>query len=245
MSSLPYKGCCDHPMDNRAPALEASHLWANYPGGKRAALKDISFSVQPGTRVALVGPNGAGKSTILKAAAGLLPIDKGKLTLFGHAPGACQHQVVYLPQRGLIDWTFPINVRKLVLTGRYVHLGWLKRPSKKEHVQVDEALKLLHLSDIAERPIGQLSGGQQQRALLARALVHNAKLLLLDEPLNAVDQDTRNIVDSILDKLKKEGKTVVMATHDVGRHDNAFDDCFFLSNGERIDNPPGAPHTHD
>lgn len=245
MNPFPYTGSCSHPMDKQAPALEAINLSTDYPGGEKAALNAVCLNVTAGTRVALVGANGAGKSTLLKAAAGLLAIKKGRLRIFGHAPGACQHQVAYLPQRGLIDWTFPINVQKLVLTGRYVHLGWLKRPSKEDQILAEQALDLLKLKNLADRPIGQLSGGQQQRLLLARALVHDAQLLLLDEPLNAVDQETREIVTDTLDKLKADGKTVVMATHDLGRLENSFDQSFFLSEGKLIDTPPGAPHSHD
>jgi ABC-type Mn2+/Zn2+ transport system ATPase subunit len=193
-----------------------------------------------GARVALVGPNGAGKSTLLKAAAGLLPVLSGEIKIYGQPVGACHHRVAYLPQRGELDWRFPISLRRLVMTGRYVHLGWLRRPGAADWAVVDRVMAQLELSQLAERQIGQLSGGQQQRALLARALAQEADLWLLDEPLNAVDNDTRAIIASVLDELKKQEKTVITATHDLGRLERDFDRAVYLCEGEVVPPPPGA-----
>jgi ABC-type Mn2+/Zn2+ transport system ATPase subunit len=223
------------------PALEAKALSAGYEGSPdSAALRDVSLCVPVGARVALVGPNGAGKSTLLKTAAGLLPIRSGKITIYGQLVGACHHRVAYLPQRGELDWRFPISLRRLVMTGRYVHLGWLHRPAAHDWQVVDRMIAQLELSHLAQRQIGQLSGGQQQRALLARALAQEADLLLLDEPLNAVDNDTRAIIAEVLDELRQQQKTVVIATHDLGRLENEFDSAVYLCEGEVIPAPPGA-----
>src|SRR5204863_8950188 len=105
----------------------------------------------------------------------------------GLPAGGCRHRVAYLPQRAEVDWRFPVSLRGLVLAGRYVNLGWLRRPSRYDRAVAAAAIDRLGLSELADRQIGQLSGGQQQRALLARALAQQADLLLLDEPLNAVD----------------------------------------------------------
>lgn len=207
-------------------------------------VEGVSLRVERGARVALVGHNGAGKSTILKAAAGLLPVLAGELRLFGHAAGACRHQVAYLPQRSEIDWSFPVSVSAIVLSGRYVHLGWFRRPGRRDRERSREALALLGMAKLADRRIGELSGGQQQRVLLARALVHDADLFLLDEPLNAIDVETRAVVERVLENLRGEGKTVLMATHDLGRQESDFDEALYLSEGRRVEEPPGGLHAH-
>jgi manganese/zinc/iron transport system ATP- binding protein len=222
------------------PALLVRQLSAGHPGSEQPALESVSLTVPVGTRAALVGPNGAGKSTLLKAVAGLLPVRSGEIRIFGNPVGACHHRVAYLPQRGEIDWRFPISVRRLVLTGRYVHLGWLRRPGNGDWAIADAMLEQLGLTDLGERQIGQLSGGQQQRALLARALAQQADLLLLDEPLNAVDAETREVVARVLDTLRCQGKTFVVATHDLGRLEADFDQALYLSGGREVPAPPGA-----
>ena len=118
MIPILYGGLHQTTPVRNAPALEAQKVCAQYAGAAGLALQDVSLCVQPGTRVALVGPNGSGKSTLLKAAAGLLPIRSGRILLHGNLVGAAHTQVAYLPQRGELDWKFPISVRKLVLTGQ-------------------------------------------------------------------------------------------------------------------------------
>ncbi len=216
-----------------APALEVRDLCAAYPDARRLALKNVSLTVPIGARAALIGHNGAGKSTLLKVVAGLLPVKSGSVLIYGNPPGACHHRVAYLPQRGDIDWRFPITLRKLVMTGRYVHLGWLRRPTRRDWQIVDAVIDRLGLSDLRERQIGQLSGGQQQRAMLARALAQEADLLLLDEPLNAVDAKTRQTIVEVLDDLSARGKTIVMATHELATLDTDFDIAIDLSRGRR------------
>jgi manganese/zinc/iron transport system ATP- binding protein len=223
-----------------AAALEVHDLSVDYPGSSGPALRNIHLRVPVGARVALVGPNGAGKSTLLKAVAGLLPARSGNLLIYGNPVGACHHRVVYLPQRGDIDWRFPVSLRRLVLTGRYVHLGWLRRPGHHDREVVAGVIEQLGLSALAERQIGQLSGGQQQRALLARALAQEADLLLLDEPLNAVDADTRAVIAEVLSNLGRQAKTVVTATHDLGRLEADFDGALYLAGGREVSPPPGA-----
>ena len=217
-----------------APALEARCVSARYPGVDRLALDCVDLLVPAGQRVALVGPNGAGKSTFLKIAAGLLKIQSGTMSIYGSATAACDHRVAYLAQRGEIDWHFPVSVRKLVLTGRYAHLGWLRRPGRGDWDATDAALRRMRLDALAERQIGELSGGQQQRALLARALAQDADLLLLDEPLNAVDAETRAIVSETLRQLQEQGKTAIIATHDVDRLSHEYDQVVFLIDGKSV-----------
>ena len=175
--------------------------------------------------------NGAGKSTLLKAAAGLLPLASGILRVHGSPPGGCCHRVAYLAQRGDLDWRFPMTVRRLVLTGRYVHLGWFKRPGRLDYAIVNHTIELLQIGDLADRRISELSGGQQQRTLLARAMAQEADMLLLDEPMNAVDAQTRQVVREVLLKLAQAGKTIVVATHDALEIHVDFDEVVHLSCG--------------
>jgi ABC-type Mn2+/Zn2+ transport system ATPase subunit len=213
------------------PALQCVDVSVRYPRSDRPAVHDVTLSVPQGSRVALIGANGAGKSTLLKAAAGLLPLSSGTIRVHGSPPGGCCHRVAFLSQRGDLDWKFPMTVRRLVLTGRYVHLGWFKRPGQKDHEIVDRTLDLLQIRDLADRRIGELSGGQQQRTLLARAMAQEADMLLLDEPMNAVDAQTRQIVREVLRSLAKAGKTIVAATHDTHEIQMEFDEVIHLSCG--------------
>ncbi len=237
----PYSQQKSNPASPNELALDIHDLSVGYrSSGQTPALDHITLHVPAATRVALVGPNGAGKSTLLKAIVGLLPILSGDIKIFGQSISDCRQWVAYLPQRGDIDWRFPISLRKLVLSGRYVHLGWFKRPYAADWAIADQMINRLGLSDLAERQISQLSGGQQQRALLARALTQQADLLLLDEPLNAVDADTRAIISDVLNLLQQEGKTVIAATHDLGRLEADFDSALYLTDGHEVPPPPGA-----
>lgn len=222
-----------------APAVSATIRRAGYRGSPTPAIRNVGLNVPSGARVAFVGPNGAGKSTVLKAIAGLIP-HEGRIEVFGHAVNRCRHRAAYLPQRAEVDWRFPVSVERLVMAGRYVHLGWFGRPGRADHAAVAEALEVLRIADLAGRQIGDLSGGQQQRALLARALAQQADLLLLDEPLNAVDAATRQVIADVLDRVRAQGRTVLMATHDLGRLEADFDGALYLCEGSVVPPPPGA-----
>jgi ABC-type Mn2+/Zn2+ transport system ATPase subunit len=211
-----------------------------YPRTTRLALDALTCCVPIGIRMALVSPNGAGKSTFLKAVAGLLPCSGGTIQVYGQCVGVCHHRVAYLPQRSQIDWAFPISVQRFVLTGRYVHLGWLRWPGSHDHALVAATLDRLGLRGLATRQIGQLSGGQQQRALLARALVQEADLHLLDEPLTAVDMDTRALLSALFRELQRQGETLLVATHDQHQLEEDFDGALYLQDGRAIPPPPGA-----
>lgn len=217
-----------------AHALDITQLSVAYPGGERLALHEVDLHVPAGARVALVGANGSGKSTLLKTVAGLLRPQTGTIRIYGLPVGACHHRVAYLPQRSEVDWRFPVSLERLVLAGRFVHLGWLRLPAAADRRIVADVLALLGLSDLAARQIGELSGGQQQRALLARALVQEADLLLLDEPLSAVDARSREIIAAVLDDLRRRGKSALVATHHLDRLETEYDDAIALNEGRRV-----------
>jgi len=224
-------------------ALASDRLTVLYPGLSRPAIDDVTLRVQSGECVALTGDNGTGKSTLLRAAAGLIQPQQGTIRVFGCMAGHCQTRVSYLPQRGELAWHFPIDVDALVMTGRFVHLGWFRRPKREDHRLVEQALDRLGIRDLARTQIGQLSGGQQQRVLFARTLVHGAGLILLDEPSNAVDADTVEVILDVVAELAREGKAVLVATHDHARFHPRCDRMMRLQRGRLIaDAPCAAAH---
>ncbi|MCX6016652.1 MAG: metal ABC transporter ATP-binding protein [Chloroflexales bacterium] len=217
-----------------ADAVNIRNLRVVYDASQGDALNCTALDIPAGIRTALIGPNGAGKSTLLKTLAGLQPYNTGSVAIYGRPVRACHHRVAYLPQRGEIDWRFPITVRRFVMGGRYVHLGWLTNPQAYDDTLVVQTLQRLGLGSVADRRISDLSGGQQQRALLARAIVQEAELLLLDEPFNNVDPETRLLICTILDELQQLGRTAIVATHDLSRLSQEFDFIISLHAGAVI-----------
>jgi ABC-type Mn2+/Zn2+ transport system ATPase subunit len=215
-----------------AMALDVEGVSLRY--GSRDVVAGVSLAIPEGTLAALVGPNGAGKSTLLKAIAKLVPLAAGQIRIFGLPPGGCHHRTAYLPQRGDIDWNFPITVERLVLTGRYVHLGWLQRPRANDYAIVARVLDRLDMLPLARRPVSELSGGQQQRLLIARALAQGADLLLLDEPFNNLDATTRADLLELFRELRDAKKTLLIATHDFDQPSEQFDEVVSLNHGKRV-----------
>ena len=171
-----------HPDRHR---LEVDSLSVYY--GSLLALNGISFSITCGHTLALMGPNGAGKSTLIKALAGLIRPDSGKILWNGCPLHDTPGEIAYLPQRSDVDWSFPITVRALVEMGRYPSLGLWKKFGRHDRDIVEKSLHVLGMESLADRQISELSGGQQQRAFLARALAQEAHVLLLDEPFTGLD----------------------------------------------------------
>ncbi len=218
-----------------APTLELADVWVSYNGklaagngGPRHALEGVTFRVERGERVAVVGPNGAGKSTLFKVIAGTLRPDRGRVSIFGHGPDGhiC---IAYVPQRNQVDWRFPVTVEDVVMMGRVGQIGLLRRPGKADWATVHAALERVGAADLAHKQIGELSGGQQQRVFLARALAQEAELVLLDEPLNGLDVPTQNAIIGILDDLRGDGVTVLLATHDLDMAAERFDRIMLLN----------------
>lgn len=228
MATMHYGKVCVLPAVQGTPAVDIRGVTFQYPGAEKPALKDVSLTIQVGERVAMVGPNGAGKSTLIKLLASLETLQEGEITIHGHRVGECRHRVAYVPQRGDVDWRFPVTVHQVVMMGRYVHVGWLKRPRPEDHEAVAHAMELMGITDLADRQIGELSGGQQQRVMLARTLAHRADLLLLDEPLNNLDVVNQEMIFDVMDTLSTEGRTIVVTTHDLGALPMHFSRAVFL-----------------
>ena len=155
-------------MTAATPAIEVRDLTVSY--GPVPALLDVSATIPPGTLVGVIGPNGSGKSTLIKAILGFLKPDVGEVRVFGETLDRARGRVAYVPQRGSVDWDFPITVRDVALMGRYGHVPWWRDLSARDREIADETLGMVRMSEYADRQIGQLSGGQQQRVFMARAM---------------------------------------------------------------------------
>ena len=225
------------------PILDVQHITVRYNG--RIALDDITFHLHEGERIAVVGPNGAGKSTLFKVVAGVLQPNAGEVTIFGSRPlgHIC---IAYIPQRSQVDWNFPVSVADVVMMGRSAKLGPLNWPHKQDWDYVQHALKTVELSDMATRQIGQLSGGQQQRMFIARALAQEAELMLMDEPLSGLDTPSQEGLLTLLDTLRSQRVTVMVATHDLDQAARHFDRIMLLNHSMiAFDKPQKVMHTEN
>jgi len=218
-----------HELKEIKPArLDVYCLSVNY--GNYNALDNITFSVNHGERVAVIGPNGAGKSTLFKALIGLISPFKGKILIHGQPLGYHFDCVAYIPQREDVDWMFPVTVRDVVQMGRYSKsLRFKRRFKQDDSSEVDDAMKQMDIYSLADRPIGDLSGGQQQRVFIARALAQRPHIFLMDEPFNGIDVITGDIIWALLDKLKQESVTVLIATHDLNLASQRFDSVILIN----------------
>ncbi|QKV17457.1 metal ABC transporter ATP-binding protein [Oricola thermophila] len=208
-------------------AVHVEDLTVSYHA--RPVLWDIDFDVPPGVMAAIVGPNGAGKSTLIKSILGLVKPTAGHVRIHGLPYESRRSRVGYVPQRSSVDWDFPTNALDVVTMGLYGHLGWLRRPGRKEREKAMNALSLVGMQDFADRQISQLSGGQQQRVFLARALVQEADVYFLDEPMAGVDATTERAIVGILRRLRDDGKTVIVVHHDLQTVRSYFDWMLILN----------------
>jgi len=209
------------------PALELRNLSAGY--GQQPAVEGISVQILPGKRVALVGPNGAGKSTLFRTIVGLLKPMSGQIFVDGRSDATTRRQVAYVPQFEDVDWDFPVSVLDVTLMGLAREVGWLRLPDSSHRRVALKALKQVGMADYANRQIGQLSGGQKRRVFIARALAQGAHILLLDEPFSGVDHVAQQTLFTILDELRGEGVTVLLATHDLNLVSTHFDELMVLN----------------
>lgn len=223
---------------NKAPAIEVEHLTVSY--GPVPALLDVSVSINPGQLVGVIGPNGSGKSTLIKAILGFVRPDVGDVRLFGEPAEKAKGRVAYVPQRGAVDWDFPITVREVALMGRYGHVPWWRDLSHKDRRLADEALGMVRMSEFRDRQIGQLSGGQQQRVFMARAMAQGADILLLDEPFAGVDAATEHAILDVLEETKAAGRTLVVVHHDLTTAAEYFDSLILLKQRLFAHGPPEA-----
>ena len=207
-------------------AIDISHLTVSY--GPVPALLDVSLKIPKGKLVGIIGPNGSGKSTLIKAILGFVKPDLGKVKIFNQDASTAKGMVAYVPQRGAVDWDFPITVREVATMGRYGHRRWWQDMTRNDLKIADEALEKVRMSEFASRQIGQLSGGQQQRVFMARALAQKAEMPLLDEQFSEVDAATENAILEVLQETRQQGKTLCVVHHDLATAAEYFDYLILL-----------------
>ncbi len=218
-----WGGGLPHPHHHR---LEVTHLTVSYR--EVLAISDIGFTTECGRSLALIGPNGAGKSTLLKSLAGLARPSSGQILWRGQPVVQSSHEIAYLPQRGVVDWNFPITVRGLVEMGRYPALGWWRNFRKHDAEIVERAICAMQLEDLQDRQISALSGGQQQRTFIARALAQEAHVLLLDEPFTGLDRPAQESLERLFHELTQEGRLLIASHHDLATAPRIFQDVLLL-----------------
>ena len=197
--------------------------------GNAPALESVNFSINKGKKVAVVGPNGGGKSTLFNALAGLVPISEGSLTIEGKSPKESKGTISYVPQKDLINWNFPLSVKQVV------EMGLINRKSinlfsrKKINEKIKKALNDVGLLHKIDESIKSLSGGQLQRVMIARALAQDSDILLLDESFSAVDIGAQEDIMQLINSINLDGKTILIATHDVNNLKDKFDEVLCLN----------------
>ncbi|MEX6476054.1 metal ABC transporter ATP-binding protein [Fusobacterium animalis] len=201
-------------------AIEIKNLTVAY--GENIALEDFNLDVEIGSLMALVGPNGAGKSTLIKTILKFLKQITGEIKI-------SKKSLAYVPQRNSVDWDFPTTLFDVVEMGCYGRVGLFKRVNKEEKAKVLKAIEQVGMLEFKDRQISELSGGQQQRAFIARALVQEADIYLMDEPFQGVDSTTEKSIVDILKKLKSDGKTLLVVNHDLQTVPTYFESVTFIN----------------
>jgi ABC-type Mn2+/Zn2+ transport system ATPase subunit len=215
--------------------IEVRGLSGGYAPG-RAAISDVGFTAEPGQIVGVLGPNGGGKTTLFRALLGELPVQDGDVRLPGRP--------AYVPQTERARLDFPVSAFDVVLMGAYGRTPWFRRVSRADRDAARAALGRVGLAGEAGDSFGALSGGQRQRVLIARALLQQAPLLLLDEPLSGVDGVSAARIEALFAELRAEGRTLLVATHDV-RQAGEWDRVLCVHGRQVAYGAPGATLTPD
>ncbi|MPZ50923.1 MAG: ATP-binding cassette domain-containing protein [Dehalococcoidia bacterium] len=206
-------------MTGPAVRLDGVSVWL----GERLALRDVTCEVPAGAFVGLIGPNGSGKSTLLRSVLGILPLAGGSVEVAGRAPSAARDLFAYVPQRSSLELDLPLRAWDIVMMGRIRHNGLFKPAGRVDKEIAGWALERVGLAERRNSSIGEMSFGQQQRVFFARALAQQGSIMLLDEPMNGVDAKTQELFLELLAAFQGEGKTILMATHDLEQAASACD----------------------
>lgn len=230
-------------VDGAGPAVvRLQHLTTGY--AETEVLRDLSFRVVAGELVAVIGPNGSGKSTLIKTLVGLLPPWEGTADVLDGVPATARPRVGYMPQAEHVDWQFPITVREVVSMGlyerRWGRSRWTKRwrALRGRDPRIDAAMAQTRVAELAARQVGELSGGQQRRVLLARTLVRQPEILLLDEPAAGLDTTSEHELLELLRGLAQDGATIIVATHDIVSVMEFFSRVLCINGTLIADGPP-------
>jgi zinc/manganese transport system ATP-binding protein len=202
------------------PVVKLEDVSTVYEGERRPAIQDVNLTLKRNELVYVVGPNAAGKTTLLETINGLLPVFKGNISVLGldvQTRGrAVRCEIGYVPQDFMVEPGEPYTALDVVLMGRYGRIGTLRRPEEKDHEKALEAMRLVGVEELADRPMGKLSGGQQQKIMLARAIAKDPRILLLDEPFSNLDPKSREKITSLITRLHEENEmTTIIVTHDI------------------------------
>ena len=196
--------------------------------GRQIALQQVNFEITCHHRLALVGPNGAGKSTLIKAIAGLVKPARGTILWKGETLFKNNCELAYLPQIANHQQNFPATVREIIEMGRYPHVGMFRAFCKKDHDQVERAIELMKLEELENLQVDELSGGQQQRTFIARALAQEAQVVMMDEPFNGLDSQSRQDLAHTFEVLKENGRLVIASHHNLDNVELIFDKVLVL-----------------
>jgi manganese/zinc/iron transport system ATP- binding protein len=224
-------------------ALHVEDLTVSY--NEAPVLWDIDLDIPHGVLAAIVGPNGAGKSTLISAVLGLVKPVAGHVRFAGRTYGEVRNRIGYVPQRTSVDWDFPASVLDVVTMGLYGQMGWFRRPGRVERAKALQALESVGMAAFAKRQISALSGGQRQRVFIARALVQDADIFILDEPMAGVDATTEQIILTLLEGLRARGKTIIVVHHDLQTVQKHFDWLVLLNVRIIAQGPVATVYTAD
>lgn len=224
-------------------AIELKNVSTVYEGERMPAIREIDLIVEAGEFIAIIGPNGAGKTTLLETINGLLSHTCGQVHVLGHDIARfgphLRSEISYMPQEFQFDDTTPVLLQDVVLMGRYGKIGLLRRPKAGDCARAQEALALLGLTELRERPIGKLSGGQQQKVLIARALAKEPRILLLDEPFSHLDSSARNqITELIVWSHSVRRLTALIVLHDLQAIPESCERLVLLNEGRMVEDGP-------
>jgi ABC-type Mn2+/Zn2+ transport system ATPase subunit len=218
--------------------LEIKNLTIGYDSN--IVLSDFSVSFSSGQLIGVIGPNGAGKSTMIKAILGINKPRSGQILIDGSkvTPKILNTNFSYVPQKIEIDFDFPINVFDTVMLGQLTRVSRWHSIDKTDKKKVTDALAKLDLNDISEKQISDLSGGQRQRVLVARSLVQQSEVYLLDEPFVGIDATSENTIMNVLRELRNQGKTVIIVHHDLDKLVEYFDEVVLLNHEVLVQGTP-------
>lgn len=217
----------DNDVSDKPANIEIQDVTVLY--GTKPALDHVTITIPGGHQVAVVGPNGAGKSTLFKLLVGLVKPTEGKIQIHSRPPGGELDCVAYVPQREEVDLRFPITVYEVIMMGRYMHYGPLRKPSRNDQNAVETAMDQLDIRKLAKASLNELSGGQLQRVFLARAIAQEPHILLMDEPFNGVDASTQEATFEILTSLRSKHVTVMVSTHDLNMAASKFESILLIN----------------
>ena len=191
----------------------------------------LTTQIKPGVITGMIGPNGAGKSSLVKAILGLIKPQTGQIRYNERPLKQIQKRIAYVEQRKEIDLNFPINVLDVVLTGSYSRLGLFNNPNKNTRIAAQQALEKVGMSTVATRQISQLSGGQLQRVFVARAILQDAEVIILDEPFVGIDLQSERAIMEIIREWRDADKTILIIHHDLTKVSAYFDELLMMNHG--------------